>query len=380
MTLTLTTLTYIVLLAVGALGIDTVVHPTEVVLQTASAGKLDKVTIDDAMINDIVRREIDRISSTPTLVGRPRVELGQQGGIGMAIATAANLQSVAYALQSEAGITPDQIGITLFSEDGMAKVLVTGTGHHRLRSFEQLVVQQKGETVIDLLHRAALVGMSRIDPYLTALSLIQRHASDQDFNDAETLITFAKGQIPPTPTSFERSLFENMQGILALFRGNKADAHAWFRVASKSNPDNTAAVLNLGFADLELGHYQETVSRMDRLLRTLPTSDGILVSTAYVTRGAGLLGLHDLNGADRSLEKAIRANPDSSIAWDLWSEMKRQKGDTAQADRLHQRALAASGTFENYAEIAALYFRLSWQENQPVMRSQFANPDHTSQH
>ena len=374
------TLTMIAFLSMTALGVDAVVHPTEVVLQTSLAGKLDKVTINDSMLNDIVRREIDRISSTPTLVGRPRVELGKQGGLGMAIATAASAESIAYALQSEAGKAPDQIGITLFSEDGTAKVLVTGSGRQQLRNFEQVVAQQKGETVIDLLNRAALVGMSRIDPYLTALSLMQRHASDQDFTDAETLITFAKAQIPPTPFSYQRSLFENLQGILALFRGNKDDAHAWFRVASKSNPDNTAAALNLAFADLELGHYQEALYRMNDLLRSPPEYNRFLLSTAYVTRGAAQLGLNDINGADRSLAQAIRCNPDSSIAWDLWSEMKRQKGDQAQADRLHQRALAASANFENYAEVAALYFRLTWRQNQPVMRSIFANPDQTSPH
>lgn len=376
----LTTLTMLVFLAVAAVGADTVMHPTQVILQTASAGKLENATISDTMINGIVRREIDQISDTPTLMGRPRVDLGKQGGVGMAIATAINMQNVAFALQNQAGYQPDKITLTLFSEDNMPKVLVTGTGTAQTHSFEQLVVQQKGETVIDLLHRAALVGMSRIDPYLTALSLMQRHASDQDFTDAETLITFAKSQLPPTPLNSERSLFENLQGILALFRGSKTDARAWFLVASKSDPDNFAAILNLAFADLELGHYQEAANRMQDLLSSPPTFNPILVSTGYVTWGAALLGLDDINGADHKLRRALRANPHSSIAWDLWSEMKRQKGDVAEADRLHQEALQSSGTFENYAEVAALYFQLSWQRNAPVMRSLFANPDKTSHH
>lgn len=376
----LTTLSLVVMLALGALGADTVWHPTEVILQTSSAGKLDKVTIDDAMMGNIVRREIDRISATPTLAGTPRVELGKQGGIGMAIASAANLQSIAYALQNEAGFQPDQINLTLFSEDGTPKVLVTGSGRQRIGSFEQLVEQQKGETVIALLHRAALVGMSRIDPYLTALSLMHRHASDQDFSDAETLITFAKSQIPPTPVSPERSVFENLQGILALFRGKKDDAHTWFRDAAASNPDNPVAVLNLAFADLQLGHYQETAERMERLLRRPPLINRILIGTGYVTWGAALLALHDINGADLALKKATDANPGSSIAWDMWSQAKLLKGDEAQAEKLHERALAAAGNFENYAEVAVLYFRLAWHENQPVTLSRFLNPTNVSVH
>ena len=64
----------------------------------------------------------------------------------------------------------------------------------------------------------------------------------------------------------------------------------------------------------------------------------------------------------------------------MWSEVKRQKGDTVQAARLNQQALNVADTFENYAEIAALYFRLTWQNRQPVMRSQVANPAATSLH
>src|SRR5262245_45788140 len=124
----LTTLAMVFMLAMTAVGIDAVWHPPQVVLQSSSAGKIDKVTIDENMITNIVNSEVDRISATPTLMGRPRVELGKQGGIGMAIAAAANMQSVAFALQKKAGYEPDQINITLFSEDGAVKVLVTGSG------------------------------------------------------------------------------------------------------------------------------------------------------------------------------------------------------------------------------------------------------------
>ena len=376
----LTTLTMLVMLAMTAVGVDTVWHPPEVILEASTAGKLDKATIDDYMINGILKSEVDRVSSTPTLMAKPKVQLGKQGGIGMAIATAANMQSIAYALQSKVGYQPEQIKIAVFSEDGTVKALVTGSGGKRKRGFEQIVEQQKGETVVALLHRAALIGMSRIDPYLTALDLMERHAGDKDFADAESLINFAKSQLPPTPTSPDRSLFENLQGILALFRGNQNDAHTWFQLATKSSPDNTAAVLNLAFADLQLGHYQEAAERMERLTRDLPTSDKILVGTAYVTWGAARLGQHDVNGADEMLAKAIGANPSGSIAWELWSEVKRQKGDARQADQLHQQALGDAGNFENYAEIAALYFQLAWQDIQPVVGSMFANPAIVSFH
>src|SRR6185503_4614874 len=129
----------------------------------------------------------------------------------------------------------------------------------------------------------------------------------------------------------ERSLFENLQGILALFRGNQNDAHTWFGLATKSNPKNTAAALNLAFAHLQIGEYRDAAEGMDQLLHEAPTFDRILISTAYVTWGTALLGLHDVNGADHMLAKAVDANPTSAIAWDMWSEVKREKGDAALA-------------------------------------------------
>jgi hypothetical protein len=49
-------------------------------------------------------------------------------------------------------------------------------------------------------------------------------------------------------------------------------------------------------------------------------------------------------------------------------------GQELQADALRRKALENSDSFENYSEIAALYFRLAWRDHQPVMRSPFSNP------
>lgn len=376
----LTTLAVIVLLAVSGLGVDTVWHPGDVILEGTTVGNTDKISIDENMVNTVLKDEVERISATPSVMAKPEVQTGNQGGIGMAIATAANMQAVARALQARVGHQPDQIKIVLFNEGDTAKVLVTGSGRHWVGAFEQEVDQQKGETVIALLHRAALVGMARIDPYLTALNLMQRHASDKDFADLQSLIVFAKSQLPPTPRSVERSQFENLQGILALFLGNQNDAHSWFQLATKSNPDSTVAVLNLAFADLQQGHFRETADCMEKLLRETPTSDERLISTGYMTWAAAQLGLHDVAGADRLIAKATEINPNSATAWDLWSDVKQAKGEPEAAARLHRKALEASASFENYGEVATLYFQLAWRNNQPVTRSMFTNPATVSFH
>jgi Tfp pilus assembly protein PilF len=93
-----------------------------------------------------------------------------------------------------------------------------------------------------------------------------------------------------------------------------------------------------------------------------------------MTWGAALLGLRDAQGADQMLAKSIEINPTTSAGYDLWADVKRQKGDIPAAERLHRRALENSVLFENYAEVATLWFKLAWQNNAPLSRNQFSNP------
>jgi Tfp pilus assembly protein PilF len=86
------------------------------------------------------------------------------------------------------------------------------------------------------------------------------------------------------------------------------------------------------------------------------------------------MGRHDLARADQLLAKSYQVDPESSTALDLWADLKDMQGDKPAAADLHRKALQATETFENYAEVAALYFQLSWRDNQPVTLSKFTNP------
>ena len=372
----LTTITLGLFLALSAIGFDTIWHHDEVVVQSSAAGRLEKSTLDVGVMNLVLMDEVNRVSATPSVIARTRIRTSNTGGIGMAIATAANLQSVARALQSQVGFQPDEIRLALFSEDGIPKVLISGTGglDRPTVTFEQVVVQHQNEPVVDLVRRATLLGLAHIDPYITALNLMRRHEFDKDFSDVQALVEFAKAQLPPKPLSPDRSLLENMQGIMALFGGDASVAHRWFQQAVDSSPDNVIASLNLAFADLQINHYQEASDRMRDLVTHDRPPDAIVLGTAYMTWAAAQVGLGDVNGADHLMTQAIEVNPHSAIAYNLWSDVKREKGNAEAAARLRRKALDASDSFENYAEVAALYFQLAWQDNQPVVLSQFRNP------
>jgi tetratricopeptide (TPR) repeat protein len=374
----LTTLTYVLLLAVAYLGFDAAIHPPDAILEAEAVGTFEKTTITVSLVDDVLNQQVQRIASTPTVMTRPAVRVGRLQGLAMSVAEALKMQSVAYALQAQLGYRTDQIKVSLYGEGGTAKVLVTGTGRQRMTSFQQHLTLEPGETIVGLIERAAVVGMAHLDPYLTALYQIQSHAEDKDFTTALTISKYAMAALPPTPVNFERSLFENLNGLIALFNGDANAAHDWFVRAQASCPDRTSADavtrLNAAFTEIQLDHDADAVARMQALLRDMPPTDKVLLSTAYMTLAAAQLGVQETDAADRSIAKAIEIYPEGSSAYDLWSDVRRERGDVAEAERLHLKALENSELFENYGEIAALYFRLAWRNNQPVMRSPFRNP------
>jgi tetratricopeptide (TPR) repeat protein len=373
----LTTIGLFVMLLASAIGVDTVLHPDSILLDAAVTGKFDSLVVDAPTLNGMLVYEVSQICATSSVLAVPEVRANDNQGVGMAIAKAANMQSVAIALQTQLGYQPERIKLTLLSEDGAIKMLVSGAGPGgRIETppFQEQLILRKGESIGSLVHRAALRGMSLIDPYITSLYLLQSHEVDHDFSEAEAMIKQTMAALPRARISFDRSLFENLNGIIELLRGNINEADSWFHRASISNPDDAAALLNAGFVDMQLGKYRDAIQHVEPLLTGKQPTDKILLSTAYMVRGAAMLVTGDAKKADQDLALAVAANPRSAPAYRLWSEVKRAEGDVAAAEDLHAKALSTAGTFANYAEVAALYFELSWKPGQPLTRNQFAIP------
>jgi tetratricopeptide (TPR) repeat protein len=372
----LTSLTVAVLLALGLLTVDTVINSGSVLVEVAVSPKIENTSVDESTLEAAFQNQLDAIVETYSmapLIARPEILSKQQQGIGMALAKAVNAQGLAYALQRRLGYRPDKIRFTLFFQDGAMRGFVSGESQ-RVGNFDQVFTPDQGETVIAFAQRCALWAASEIAPYSTALYLLQKHAADGDFTDVVALAEHAKALLPPTPTSFDRSLFDNLLGLVALFKNDPQAARTAFDNAMTADPTNPVPFLNGAFTDLQLDEYQKAVDRMERLMRIAPPSNKVLLGTTYMVWGAARIGLHDLPGADQLLAKSTEINPESATAFALWAELKGLEGDQAAVDRLTRLAGKASATFENYGEVAALYFHLAWADKQPVSRNKFSNP------
>lgn len=374
-----TTLFAAVLVAVGLLGADAVLYSGSVQVEIAAPPEIKGTVIDRGTVEAEFDSKLNEVAETVSVVRPPEMRSNSEQGLGMALAEAANVQNVAFALQSSFGLTPDRMRFALYSENGEVRGLVSGGSHH-ISSFSTVMVPEKDEPLLNFVQRCALWGVSQLAPYSTTLYLLQQHAADGNFTDVVALTEHAKALLPPTPHSFDRSLFENVLGLVALFKNDKQAARDAFERAMQADPTNPVPFLNAAFTDLQFDEYQRAADRMAQLIRLAPPQNKALLSTAYFTWGAAFMGLKDLKNADQKLAEAVRINPKSSSALHLWSEEKALAGDKVASERLAQAALANTATFENYAEVAALYFHLSWGDNEPVTRSQFSNPTVVSFH
>jgi tetratricopeptide (TPR) repeat protein len=358
-----TTLLAAVLIAVGLLGTDAVIYSGSVQVEVAAPPDIKGVAIDRSTLEVEFDARLNEVAQTASVVRPPEMRSSAEQGLGMALAEAANVQNVAFALQSSFGYDPDRMRFSLYTDNGQLKALVSGGSHH-IASFSNVMTPEKDEPLLAFVQRCALWGVSELAPYQTTLYLLQQHAADGNFADVTD----------------DRALFENILGLVALFKNDKQTARDEFDKAMRSDPTDPVPFLNAGFTDLQFDENQRAVDRMTQLIRLAPPQNKVLLATAYFTLGASYMGLKDLKHADRALAEAVQINPESSSALHLWSEEKGLEGDKAASERLGREALAQTATFENYAEVAALYFHLSWGDNEPVTRSQFANPGVVSFH
>jgi Tfp pilus assembly protein PilF len=369
----LTALVAAVFIALGVLGTDAVINADNLVVEVVAPPRSDKISIDDATLEQTFVNQLHAIAATRSLVDPPEIRAGSKQGLGMALAQATHVENVARALQTELGYEPDRLRLALFVQNGAVRALLSGAGRGH-GAFEEVLAPHDDEALPDFVRRAALRGVSELAPYTTVLYLLQMHSGDKNFADVLTLAQQAEAELPPTPVNSQRALYQNVRGIVQLFQNDSKGAETAFAAAVASDPGNPVAALNLAFAEIELNEYGSAAQRMERMIHDMPTTNAVLLATAYMTWAAAEMGLRDPARADALLATALQLYPTSSTGYDLWADAKDLRGDHVAAEAMRRKALEVTAdTFENYAEVAALYFHLSWLDNEPVTRSKFAS-------
>src|ERR1700759_4110558 len=172
----LTALAAAVMVALGLLGADAVINSDNLVVEVVAPPRSDKISIDEATLEQSFVNQLRAISETKSLVTPPEIRAGRKQGLGMALAEAARVQNVAYALQTELGYDPDRLRLALFMQNGALMGLLSGGGHGQT-TFEQIMTPRRDEMLPDFIRRTALFGAEKLAAYTTALYLLQLHSS-----------------------------------------------------------------------------------------------------------------------------------------------------------------------------------------------------------
>ena len=370
----LTTLAAAMLVVLGLLTADAVRHSGSVAVEVTAPARVFSTVIDQHSLEAAFTAQLNQIAGTISVVSPPEIRSSDDQGVGMVLAEAANVKPLAFALQHQIGYNPDHLRFALFTQDGALRGLVSGDGRIG-GAFSQEFAPDKDEKLLTFVRRCATWGVSQLAPYTTALFLLQFHAGDGDFRDVEALAAHMIAALPPAPINDERAQFENLLGLVDLFRNDPAAAGKHFQLAADAWPDGPVPLLNLAFTEIQEDKYAAAAARMRAVLTAFAHAHKAVLGTAHMTLGAALIGLRDFDGAEAELAQAVASNPDNSSAPELWAELKTERGDAAGAERLNRQALQNTTSFENFGEMAALYFHLSWRDNEPVVRSRFSNPD-----
>jgi tetratricopeptide (TPR) repeat protein len=370
----LTTLIYGALIGLGLIATDVAIYAGSVVVEVTTAQNTETIGVDRAAVDSELDGVLAHISATQSLVHPPELVWSGEPGVGQALAEYLGMGKVADALKSELGVTPNRLSLSFYLEDGTLHALVRGKNRVTGVELEKVLIRNNGETLIAFVRRCALSAAALIAPYTTAIHLLGAHAVDKDFTDVIALAERVKALLPSTPPSVERSVFDNLLGLVALFKNDPDSAETAFATAMAEDPTNPVPFINAAFVDLQLNQHLQAANRMEQLLRLAPPKNAVLLASAYTTWAAALMGLHQLDGASRLLAAATEADPSCRTAFGLWAEERRLEGDPEAADLLERTASKESWSFQNYAELAVLYFHLAWQDSRSVEFSKFFNP------
>lgn len=384
--------------AVATLGLvitDTYANANTMYLETTVAAGIEEEGYDPSVVDGIFIAEVKKITSTPSLVAAPKIQSSKTKPVSVALAKAVGLESALGAVQGLMGVIPPKLVASVIAEDSKKRVQVVqssngGVAEHVVGEEADLKLVLTGydpktgyfyvtvegrtidEDVDELIRSAAFESVLKLEPYLALLfDVSERARLGQDLAPARALIEKEISRQPNSPEHDHRALLENLRGVLALLEKDLASARRDFELAIASDTDQPVGYLNLAFLDVHEDRFEDAIGNVEKVINPSywPMSgDPVLLATGHIIKGVAETELRRFRAAEDSFRRAVALNPKSSEVYVYWARMLRKAGRPAEADRKVAQARRNSIYFENFPEMALLYFWLSEEGTQPLDR------------
>lgn len=361
----------------GLLTADAVVSAETVTVQITVPASVAQTGFSEDVAERIFTHEFETMNQTRSLLRPPVMRPARQPTIVGVISSSLRLDNFTAALQDLLGLERMRIvGAVIAGAPGEGQRLLINSSSAYSGPFS-LDLSERGGTD-QLLRRAALETMERVQPYRAALFHFYQIARTGG-NDYGAVVQLAERELsrPRRPGVMEeRSFLENLLGIVALLNYDLDEAERRFRLSFSWNPSFAIGRLNLAFVHVERDRYQEAIDILTPLIASSPerrfpllgTRAGPLQEAMHSTLGVALWAQGDLDGAEAAFGRATREFPSSAGAYSYWARLLQERGDTVRAAEKAETARVNALTFENYPEVANLYFWMSPQDNRPLVR------------
>ena len=387
--MSMATLLYTGLLALGIFTFDAYLHP-DVIGLTFNLPKglgASETSLGDQVAENLFLGEVTGIDAVPTFVAKPRVRSTNEASPVALVGEMLGLRRLTLMIQQVTGLEPLVITASLTKRgDRYQLILVSNpeaSPDHRLALTIESAV---GEPLSALIRRGAISAMLKYEDYLVCLYLVEKsergdlatYESSLPAPGVAGLDALIRQRLEMLPTGLaalpltnqiakRRAMFTNLRGELALQQGNDGAAADLFEDALRQSPDFAIAALNLAFVRVHQDRYAEAIDLSRRLtVGDLLDRDPVLVAAAHTTWGVAAWGLGHTDEAADQFQLANDAYPHATLANLYWSEMLATLGNAQEADARRRRAAENVPYFENYAETAMLHFRLSPTNNAPL--------------
>lgn len=387
---------YVVLATFGLVVTDTWFNANTMYLDTTVAESVKEEGYEPDVVDGIFISEVMKITKTPSLVAAPSIQSSQTKPVSAALAEAAGLESALGALHSLLGIIPPKLVTSVIAEDPTKRVQVVQngpdgrvaeyvvaeseklklvlTGYDPKSGYFDLNVEAHSEDddFDHLIRDAAFKAVLQLDPYLALLYDVNRRAAaGEDIAPARELIDKEIAEAPQSPTHAHRALVENLRGVVALLDLDQVAARQYFLKAQASDPRQPVGFLNAAFLDVHEDRFDEALKNIDKIIHPTywpMTGNHVLLASAYTIKAAAETEMKKFKEAEASFRKAATLHPQSSEVYVYWARMLRQSARPAEAERKIVQAKQNSMYFENFPEMALLYFWLTETGVEPLAR------------
>ena len=363
-----TSLFYAVVFGFGLFGMDAVWNANTVQTDFMVSDSAAWQGIKPEFAETVFTRELQEVFTTHSLIRAPEVRSSHEKTFVTILAESVGLDNATAAFQDLFGIQPVAIIATLATVSGNTTLEVVGEAGGK-GSFFMSIPALPGEGTIELIRRGAIESAFRLDVYHTALHLLDPDTGDPNTARAIQALDKAIAALPPTPQSTQRARLRNLRGIAALLEDDKDGAAAHLEAAVSDDPTLVPAVLNLAFLRVEQDRYADALQIAQAVLRAPKFFIGAAMTAgAHTIAGVSHWALRNPRAAEVEFAAAVAADPHVSDAYIYWGRMLTEMGRLSEGRDKLRRGAENLAEFENYPEVALLYFWMTEKDNVPLER------------